>query len=338
MDASFLLDRPIAFQRPFVALGIGITGALMLSQAVYWSRRKQDEGGWFFKRQVDWEDETGLTRREQEGARSRLCALGILLEERRGVPGKLFYKVDFDVLNGLLERIAAGEQINAPNRQSGMHQTANLGGTKPPICAGENRQSVQAKSAKQYRRKAPIYIDKTTTETTTETTADISSAGGADAPPAAREEIAMVLTAPSGRVYEIPASLRYPKEEAQTHKAWMAYAIAYQHRYGTWPVWNASVAGQVAQLIQRVGIDAAPKVAAHYVMRVNEAFVLKKMHSFKLLLADAEGYHSQMQSGRSVTATSAAQQDRTEANASAADEAAAKAMAILANRQGGAHE
>lgn len=333
MDASFLLDRPIAFQRPFVALGIGITGALMLSQAVYWSRRMpHEDDGWFFKRQVDWEDETGLTRREQEGARRRLCELGVLLEERRGVPGKLFYKVDFEVLNRLLEQVA--QQINAQNRQSGMHQTANLGGTKPPICAGENRQSVPAKSAKQYRRKQPIYIGKSKEESKE----DISSAGGADAPPAAREEIAMVLTAPSGRVYEIPASLRYPKEKVQTHKAWMAYAIAYQHRYGTWPVWNASVAGQVAQLIQRVGIDAAPKVAAHYVMRVNEAFVLKKMHSFKLLLADAEGYHSQMQSGRSVTATSAAQQDRTEANASAADEAAAKAMAILANRQGGAHE
>lgn len=32
------LDRPTAFHRAFVQLGIGITGALLLSQALYWSK------------------------------------------------------------------------------------------------------------------------------------------------------------------------------------------------------------------------------------------------------------------------------------------------------------
>ncbi len=39
-----LLDRPIAFHRPFVELGLGVTGALFLSQALYWSRRTNSSG------------------------------------------------------------------------------------------------------------------------------------------------------------------------------------------------------------------------------------------------------------------------------------------------------
>ncbi|AGU58847.1 MULTISPECIES: hypothetical protein [Vibrio] len=41
------LDRPIAFHRTFVQLGIGITGALLFSQALYWSKRTKDADRWF---------------------------------------------------------------------------------------------------------------------------------------------------------------------------------------------------------------------------------------------------------------------------------------------------
>lgn len=102
MSLSELLDRPIAFQRSFVRIGVGITGALMLSQAIYWSRRTSETDGWFYKSQIDWEEETGMTRYEQERARKALCSLGVLLEERRGIPAKLYYKVDFAVLRSAL--------------------------------------------------------------------------------------------------------------------------------------------------------------------------------------------------------------------------------------------
>ena len=69
MNILTVLDRPIAFQRAFVKLTDSINAALMLSQAVYWSSRTGDPGGWFWKTQSQWEDETGLTRREQDGAR-----------------------------------------------------------------------------------------------------------------------------------------------------------------------------------------------------------------------------------------------------------------------------
>ena len=107
-----LLDPPIDFHRSFVRLGIGITGAAMLSQAIYWSKRAQDPEGWFQKSIEEWEEETGLTRREQETARQNLK--GILDTELRGLPAKLTFRINWSVLekslNDSQKRNPGGEQ------------------------------------------------------------------------------------------------------------------------------------------------------------------------------------------------------------------------------------
>ncbi|CZU52235.1 TPA: hypothetical protein N0X07_002997 [Enterobacter hormaechei] len=111
-----LVDRPIAFQRSFVRLGVGITGALLLSQIVYWQNRM--EGNWFYKTQTDLEEETGLTRYEQEGARKKLVSCGVLEEAKRGIPAKLYFRVNQE----RLEELLLGE-----NQHSGMGKTNKQG-------------------------------------------------------------------------------------------------------------------------------------------------------------------------------------------------------------------
>lgn len=102
MPLQDLLERPVAYHRAFVSLGAGITGALMLSQAVYWSSRTNNTDGWFYKSQAEWEDETGLTRYEQEGARKKLVKLGLIEERKQGVPCKLFFRICMDVISASL--------------------------------------------------------------------------------------------------------------------------------------------------------------------------------------------------------------------------------------------
>ena len=102
MNLLDLLARPIAYHRCFVALGAGVTGAVMLSQAIYWARRTNDNDGWFYKSQAEWEEETGLKRTEQEKARKMLISIGVLDECRRGLPAKLYYRVNEDCLVSLL--------------------------------------------------------------------------------------------------------------------------------------------------------------------------------------------------------------------------------------------
>nr|WP_233154323.1 hypothetical protein [Enterobacter hormaechei] len=111
-----LVDRPIAFQRSFVRLGVGITGALLLSQIVYWQNRM--EGSWFYKTQTDLEEETGLTRYEQEGARKKLVSCGVLEEAKRGIPAKLYFRVNQE----RLEELLLGE-----NQHAGMGKTNKQG-------------------------------------------------------------------------------------------------------------------------------------------------------------------------------------------------------------------
>lgn len=91
MNVEALLDRPIAFHRAFVTLTGSVTAALFLSQAVYWSRRTNDDDGWFYKTVADWEDETGLTFREQETAKRKLISLGIMDVEKRGGTNRTNY-------------------------------------------------------------------------------------------------------------------------------------------------------------------------------------------------------------------------------------------------------
>ena len=102
-----LLDRPIDFQREFVDLGAGVAGAVFLSQAVYWSKRAENTGRWFCKTQAELQEETGLTRYEQEVARRKLKALGVLIEEKRGIPCRLWFRIDFNELCNSLAAIKA---------------------------------------------------------------------------------------------------------------------------------------------------------------------------------------------------------------------------------------
>ena len=124
-----LLDRPIAFHRCFVNLKIGITGAVMLSQALYWSKRTSNSAGWFYKSIEEWEEETGLTRFEQETAKRKLK--GILEIKRQGIPARLYFRINWDMLekslnNHSLLKSSNQECGNPANRIAEKQQTRFL--------------------------------------------------------------------------------------------------------------------------------------------------------------------------------------------------------------------
>ncbi len=132
----------------------------------------------------------------------------------------------------------------------------------------------------------------------------------------------------SGPRCEIPADMPGPKDPTcKTYRTWANYAIAYRNRHKTWPLWNESVAGKLSKFIARVGQADAPKVAAFFVLRVNDAAVTKACHPIGMLLANAEGYHTQWQTDRPTTSTQARQQEHTAANLSAAEQALAEQRA-----------
>lgn len=141
-----LFDRPIAFHPILARLTGSVTAALMLSQAIYWANRT-DESGYFYKSQQEWQSETALSRSEQETARKNLRQFDFWIEERRGVPARLYYRVDFEALSSAI--------LHANSPQSRLQDSRNLECRIPAILPAEIPHS---------------FITETTTETTTENT------------------------------------------------------------------------------------------------------------------------------------------------------------------------
>lgn len=165
-----LLDRPIAFHRCFVTVTGSVTAALMLSQALYWQQRTKDESGWWYKTRDEWTAETGMKRKEQEGARRKLRKLGLLHEQRRGVPAQLWYQLDEIRLLELLAKPA--ETVASPPSSDGPKQPVQLVQKGP---TGRHKRG-QLDGTKSTSKKAPfgptfkeqrLHRDYTETTTTT---------------------------------------------------------------------------------------------------------------------------------------------------------------------------
>lgn len=107
-----------------------------------------------------------------------------------------------------------------------------------------------------------------------------------------------------------------PVAEPPTKAAWEAYAKAYHKRYGSKPVRNATINGQLAGFVKRLGKEEGPSVAAFYVTH-NDQFYVRSLHPVGLLLRDAEKLRTEWITGLRMTQTKAAQTDRRDATASA---------------------
>jgi hypothetical protein len=138
----------VAYQRALAhAVGDALAG-LLASQLWYWSGRQPEEReGWFFMTQEQIFAETALSRREQETSRRKLRALGILEENRRGRPARLWYRINVKRVVQLIENAAHFK--NGGIRQSSMAEGANLGDcTIPPIQSGGIRQTISKNTSK----------------------------------------------------------------------------------------------------------------------------------------------------------------------------------------------
>lgn len=162
-----VLDRPVAFHRSFVKLTGSVTAALLLSQAMYWSKRINSNGdGWFYKTRGQWEEETGLSRYEQESARRTLRRFSFWKEELRGVPAQMHYKVDISILLDELIRIAESRSITEKNNKiARLLETSQLDGGKPTNKKAAKQQTCLQENSQHYKG-----ISETTTETIKTTT------------------------------------------------------------------------------------------------------------------------------------------------------------------------
>ncbi|MBI6181126.1 conserved phage C-terminal domain-containing protein [Serratia proteamaculans] len=142
-----LLDRPIAYQPAFADLRVGKVksgpvAAVFLSQLVYWYNRMDSE--WLYKTQADITKETKLTRDEQETARKRLIALGVIDEARRGVPGKMHFRINVERLEVLLMGEPIEKQKNEEPPQSEKGECHNVETPQSTVVDSHNVETPQS--------------------------------------------------------------------------------------------------------------------------------------------------------------------------------------------------
>lgn len=315
-----MLDRPIVVHRVLVDLGIGISGAVLLSQALYWTQRTTDRAGWFWKSIDEWQEETGLTRAEQKTARARLETAGLMREELRGVPARLYFQVQTETLSTALLALPSGLR---GMRNQGCGDDAN----KPAGNQQTDGLEAAAKGAGNLQTKVKASTTaKTTTTTTACGVATKTSAAGTSLVKVAKGQ-PIVIKRADGREMTLPGDMRYPRDSTKpSFKVWANYAYAFNKRYSVWPVFNARQAKMCTTLVSYVGEEDAPKLVAYYVGQDSDRYVLEHQHKLSLLVQDAETWLARAKGARGG-------QPQHQAEDAAMEASVAAAMAL---RQGAA--
>jgi hypothetical protein len=155
-----LSDRPIAFHPELARAFGGINEALFFQQIAYWSD-KGDDPEWIYKSQVELEHETCLSAYQQKQARDHLKRLGVLQDERRGVPARLYYRIDWTATFRFLEPANLDSSAD-PSFQ----ETANLDSEEPASKDAGNSQSISESTQRSQTEslfedsKGPVSFEK----------------------------------------------------------------------------------------------------------------------------------------------------------------------------------
>lgn len=173
-------ERPVAYYPKLVKVTGSVNAAIFLSQLGYWTPKAADPDGWVYKTQMEWESETGLTRWEQETARRQLRERDILSETKRGMPARLFFRIDVDALSASWEEAFKAQDEEKPqprmrdSRKQGPERAAS---GSPSMRENLKQQTGQPSSKDEVSPQPAISKDSGTTSGTTSTN---TKGGGGD--------------------------------------------------------------------------------------------------------------------------------------------------------------
>lgn len=119
-----LHQRPIAVYPVYIDLTGSIAGGLLLSQLLYWLEKVDRE---IWKTDAEILAETRLTQTEFKNAKKAIEALPFMSVNKRGIPPKTFYAVDWDELGVAIESLISSVTYKIDRRLS----TSNRGGNLP---------------------------------------------------------------------------------------------------------------------------------------------------------------------------------------------------------------
>ena len=88
---------------------IGAKGAILVAQLFYWSGKQQADDGWIYKTQLDLENETGLSRHEQNKCVEYLKKKNVLQTRYERLDHRLCYRINRGALDEIMEADSPSE-------------------------------------------------------------------------------------------------------------------------------------------------------------------------------------------------------------------------------------
>lgn len=173
LDVAIKMKQVIAFCPAFLAIKRDVKLALFLSQIWYWSSRTKDKDGWFYKTQEDWEKELGIKSREQKRIRECLTSLGVLEEKLRGLPRKLYFRLNKSTLYELLKAKEDEAKESQRPQESCIDKTAYTVSAKEALQSCQNDRLSMTESAIQAPHKVSSRHDEKCDTSTTESAVSI---------------------------------------------------------------------------------------------------------------------------------------------------------------------
>ena len=161
------IGRPIAYHPALARYVGGVNAAIFLCQLIYWDERTDNEDLGIYKTADEWESETGLTYREQAGARKKLRDLGLLTETNQRLQHRIYYKLERAAFNALMRSISSGNSEFREPTDAHFPNDENAIGEQPKAQSGNSAKRISTNDENATR-----YIDRDYTETTAETTTE----------------------------------------------------------------------------------------------------------------------------------------------------------------------
>ncbi|HDR1420319.1 TPA: DNA replication protein [Pasteurella multocida] len=109
MRASEILKqtgRSIAYRPALAKLFGGVTAEIFFEQIFYWQDKAENQELGVYKTQAELEEETGLSRKEQETARKKLREIGVLIETHKRLEHRIYFNIDMEKLDEVLSTLA----------------------------------------------------------------------------------------------------------------------------------------------------------------------------------------------------------------------------------------
>ena len=108
---DLLPNRVVGYSPDLAKIVGGATTGLFLSQLLFLSDKGANPEGWVYKSEAEMGKETGLTKREQQTARRKLLALGVITIMRGGWKNTYHFKVIWEKLYQVIAGIQRPQTV-----------------------------------------------------------------------------------------------------------------------------------------------------------------------------------------------------------------------------------